>query len=305
MKRYFGVIVLIAGVLLASVMSYRTASGKAREAQREADAQRIQAEYLERVGWMRANPNETAYREELKPFFKTYFEQVDAHLTQFGGNKKFDAYLEELEKRAEAGKDERAEDKKAFYEYTRKTFDSLREGKYSPVWTASDKGMRLDVVSSDVVMVMGKPQVRLQLALWGAQRMLKDESKVRKMLTSASFNTVWKLTDAKGKLLGEMRGGDPSMKVDFPERYIAQFPPQMVLGHYDLDLMPNEVAKMEMTIGVSSRAASGGDATANYVWKLDVPSEWKLGAGETWEGATQEERPEDEIDPSKKSAKNE
>ncbi|MFP2913271.1 hypothetical protein ACLESD_51370 [Pyxidicoccus sp. 3LFB2] len=304
MKRYFGVIVIIAGVLLASVMSYRSASAKAREAQRDADAQRIQAEYLERVGWMRVNPNDVAYREELKPFFKNYFEQVDTHLTQFAGNKKFDGYLEELEKRAESGKDERAADKKAFYEYTRKHFDSLREGKYSPVWTATDKGMRLDVVSSDVEMVMGKPQVRLKLALWGAQRAMKDEGKVKKMLTSASFNTVWKLTDAKGKLLGEMRGGDPAMKVDFPERYIPQFPPQMVLGHYDLDLMPNEVAKVEMTISVASRSATGGDATANYVWKLDVPSEWKLGAGETWEGATQEERPEEEIDPAK-SAKNE
>ncbi|MCY1022642.1 type II secretion system protein [Pyxidicoccus sp. MSG2] len=303
MKRYFGVIVIIAGVLLAAVMSYRSASTKAREAQRDADAQRIQAEYLERVGWMRTNPNEATYKEELKPFFRAWFEQVDTHLTQFGGNKKFDGYLEELEKRSESGKEERAADKKAFYEYTRKVFDSLREGKYSPVWTATDKGMRLDVVSSDVVMVMGKPQIRLQLALWGAQRSLKDEGKVRKMMTSASFDTVWKLTDAKGKLLGEMRGADPSMKVDFPERYIPQFPPQMVLGHYDLDQLPSGVAKLEMTINVSSHSASGGDATATYVWKLDVPSEWKLGAGETWEGATQEERPEEEIDPDK-SAKN-
>lgn len=304
MKRYFGVIVIIAGVLLAAVMSYRTASSKARDAQREADAQRIQAEYLERVGWMRANPDEATYKEELRPFFKNYFEQVDTHLTQFGGNKKFDGYLEELEKRSESGKEERAADKKAFYEYTRKVFDSLREGKYSPVWTATDKGMRLDIVSSDVVMVLGKPQVRLQLALWGAQRSLKDEGKVRKMVTSASFDTVWKLTDAKGKLLGEMRGTDPAMKVDFPERYVPQFPPQMVLGHYDLDQMPSDVAKLEMTINISSHSASGGNSTATYVWKLDVPSEWKLGAGETWEGATQEERPEEEIDPAK-SAKNE
>jgi len=302
-KRYFGVIVLIAGLLLASVMSYRNASAKAREAQQQADAQRIQAEYLERVGWMRVNPSDTAYREELKPFFRAYFEQVDTHLTQFGGNKQFDGYLQELEKRSESGKDERAGDKKAFYEYTRKQFDSLREGKYSPVWTATDKGMRLDVVSSDVVMVMGRPQVRLQLALWGAQRSVKDEGKVKKMLTSASFATMWKLTDAKGKLLGEMRGGEPAMKVDFPERYIPQFPPQMVLGHYDLDLMPNEVSQMEMTITVSSRSMSGGDAAATYVWKLNVPSDWKLGAGETWEGATQEERPEEEIDPSKSAKK--
>jgi hypothetical protein len=304
-KRYFGVIVLIAGVLLAAVMSHRTTSARAKEAERTADFQRIQSEYLERVGWLRTNPDENTYREELKPFFKSYFDQVDTHLASFGGNKQFDDYLQELEKRSEGGKVERAEDRKAIYEYTRKQFDSMREGRYRPVWTATDKGMRLDIVSSDVVMVLGKPQIRLQLALWGAQRAMKDEGKVKKMLTSASFDTVWKLTDAKGKLLGEMRGADPSMKVDHPERYVAQFPPQMVLGHYDLDQMPNEVAKMEMTINVSSRSASGGNITSTYVWKLDVPSDWKLGAGETWEGATQEERPEDEIDPSKKSAKSE
>ncbi|MCE9670366.1 hypothetical protein LY474_21430 [Myxococcus stipitatus] len=302
MKRYFGVIVLVAGVLLGAIMNYRNASARTREAQREADVQRIHAEYLERVGWMRANPDENAYRDELKSFFKNYFEQVDDHLKAFNGNKNFDGYLVELEKRADSGKDERSGDRKAFYDYTRKLFDSMREGRYRPVWTATDKGMRLDVVSSDVIMVMGRPQVRLQLVLWGAQRFMKDEGKVRKMMTSASFDTVWKLTDAKGKLLGEMRGADPSMKIDHPERFIPEFPPQMVLGHYDLDLMPNEVAKLEMTINVSSRSTSGGDATANYVWKLDVPSEWKLGAGETWEGATQEERPEDEIDPSKKAA---
>lgn len=304
MKRYFGVIVIVAGVLLAAVMSYRSASGRALEAQRDADQQRIHAEYLERVGWMRANPDEASYRDELKPFFKNYFEQVDAHLARFKGNAKFDDYLQELEKREESGaKDDRANDRKAFYENTRKTFDRMREGRYRPVWTATEKGMRLDIISSDVVMVLGKPQIRLQLAVWGAQRLLKDEGKARKMVTSASFDTVWKLTDAKGKLLGEMRGADPSMKIDYPERFVWAFPPQMVLGHYDLDLLPNEVAKIDMTINLTSSAASGGSAAATYVWKLDVPSEWKLGAGESWEGATQEERPEEEIDPSKASAR--
>lgn len=302
MKRYFGILVLVAGLLFAAVLSYRSSSSKTKEAQRTADFQRVQAEYLERVGWMRANPDEASYRDELKPFFKAYFDQVDEHLTRFGGSKQFDGYLQELEKRAEGGKekkDDRAGDRKAFYDYTRKQFDAMREGRYRPVWTATEKGMRLDVVSSDVVMVLGKPQVRLQLALWGAQRSLKDEGKVKKMVTSASFDTMWKLTDAKGKLLGEMRAADPSMKIDFPERFIAEFPPQMVLGHYDLDLIPADVQKIEMTIKVSSHAASGGNADATYVWKLDAPTEWKLGAGESWEGATQEERPEDEIDPSK------
>jgi hypothetical protein len=294
-KRYFGLIVLIVGIIVAGVVTSRSASTRADEAQRQADFTRIQKDYLERVGWLRTNPDEGSYRQEISPFFKTYFEQVASYQSRYKLNKEFDAYLDELDKRGD--KDERAQDKKAFYDYTRKVFDQMREGRYKPVWTATDKGMRLDVLSSDVVMVLNKPQVRLQLVLWGAQREERQDGKAKKMVTSASFKTQWKLTDEKGKLFGEMTGDDPSMKVDFPERFIAEFPPQMVLGHYDMDLIPNEVKKMEITFNVSSRAASGGDAAATYLWKLDVPSEWRLGAGEKWVGAEDTEVSEVEIEP--------
>ncbi len=303
MKRYFGFIVLVVGVLIASVMSYRSASGRAREAQKDADFQRMQKEYLERVGWIRANPDEAKYRAEVSTFFKGYFEEVSKHQGRFGGDKEFDAYLEELEKRAEkGGKDDRSENRKAFYDYTRKVFDAMRTGKYQPVWTGTDKGMRLDVLSSDVVMVMGQPQVRMQLVLWGAQRQLAEDNKSRKMVTSASFKTKWVLRGEKDKLVGEMEAGDPSMKIDFPERFIAEFPPQMVLGHYDIDLVPADATKMDITFTVGSRSPTGGDATATYTWKLDVPADWKLRPGEVWKDATVSERPEDEIDPSKKKA---
>lgn len=302
--RYFGVLVVVAGVFVASGIFYKRLSAQTVEAQNEADMARIQKDYLERVGWMRTNPDEASYKEEVGPFFKAYFEQVDAHLDKFKGNKEFDSYINEVEKKAEGGKDDQLAARKATYEYTRKVFDAFRKAKYQPVWTATDKGMRLDVVSSDVVMVKGQPQVRFQLALWGAQRELKEDGKLKKMVTSATFEAAWKLTDAKGKLLGEMHGADPSNKIDYPERYIAEFPPQMVLGHYDMDLVPNEVTKMEISFKVNSRSASGGTASAAYLWKLDsVPSEWKLGAGQKWEGATEEERPEDEIDPSKSAKK--
>jgi hypothetical protein len=60
---------------------------------------------------------------------------------------------------------------------------------------------------------------------------------------------------------------------------------------------------MDITFTVSSRAASGGDATATYVWKLDVPADWRLGEGQKWEGAEVTERAEEEIDPSKAGKK--
>lgn len=298
--RYFGVLVVVAGVFVASALFYRRLSAQTLEAQNEADMARIQKDYLERVGWIRSDPDEKSYREEVRPFFKAYFEDVDAHLDKFKGNKEFDNYIQEVERKSEGGKDDKIADRKATYEYTRKVFDAFRKGRYEPVWTATDKGMRLDVISSDVVMVKGQPQVRFELALWGAQRAMKEDGKVKKMVTSATFEAAWKLTDARGKLIGEMHGGDPASKIDFPERYIAEFPPQMVLGHYDMDLVPNEVSVMEISFKVSSRAASGGTAAASYLWKVDkVPSEWKLGAGVKWEGATEEQRPEEEIDPAK------
>ena len=239
------------------MISYRSASAQALEAQREADFTRIQKDYLERVGWMRTNPDEASYRQEVAPFFKTYFEQVDATAQVQAGTRSSTRYLEELDKRGD--KDERARDKKAYRVHAQGVRPDARGPLQAACGRATDKGMRLDVLSSDVVMVLGKPQVRLQLVLWGAQREERDDGKVKKMVTSASFKTQWKLTDEKGKLIGEMTGEDPSMKIDFPERYIAEFPPQMVLGHYDMDLVPSEVKKMEITFNVSSRSASGGE----------------------------------------------
>jgi hypothetical protein len=299
MKRYLGLIVGVLTFVIASIAAYNKYKDKSVEAERSLDAARIKADYLERVGWIRSNPDEKAYRDEVSTFFRWYFKEVNEHLNRFRGNKDFDDYLSELDKRAGKSKsDSQAGEKKAYFEYAKKVFDDFRTGSYNPVWSATDKGMRLDVRSAKVEMQGGKPQIRIGLLLWGAQRELRDDGKVRKMATSASWGVTWRLIDEKGKLYGEMNAsGDPSMKIDFPERFIEQFPPQMVLGHYDMDLLPAEVAKMEIAFNVVSRAPSGGEASTSFVWKLDTPPEWRLRPGEKWEGAQESVRPEDEINP--------
>ncbi len=309
MKRYLGIILGFALVIILIGYGSKKYSAKALELDREADTARIKTEYLERVGWIRSNPDEKAYKEEVSTFFRWYFTQVNQHLNTFGGNRDFDGYLEELDKRGKGGKggkEQQAADKRGYYDYTRKMFDQLK-GSYAPTWSGTDKGMRLDVVQVSSVMNAGQPQVRFQLALWGAQRELREESKgTKKMVTSSSFNVTWKLYDEKVKLIGEMNApGDPAMKVDFPERLIAEFPPQMVIGHYDIDLLPANAKTVDITFKVGSRSQSGGDISANYNWKLDVPAEWKLKTGEEWKGAQESVRPEEEINPAgaKKEAK--
>ncbi len=294
MKRYVGLLAVIALAITGTVVASRKISTKTVEADRAEDIGRIKAEYLERVGWIRSNPDEKSYKDEVGTFLRWYFKEINDHRNRFGGKKDYDEYLDELAKRSD--KDEEA--KRAMYEHVKKTFDLLRTN-YQPQWSATDKGMRLDIVSTQLV-PGADPKVRYQIVLWGAQRQMREDNRTKRMVTSSSFNVTWKLYDEKGVLIGEMNAaGDPAMKVDWPERYISVFPPQMVFGHYDIDRFPEKTKTVEMVWNVASRAPTGGDVAATYTWKLDAPAEWKLGAGEEWKGAQESVRPEEEINPKK------
>lgn len=303
MKRSIGLIVGFVAVVAAGFIATSKAQDKTKDAEKEASVQKLRADYLEKVGSMRTNPDEKSYKEELAPFFRAYFNAVDAHIKRHGGNPNFDGYLEELEKREAKGKGEggRGPDRKAVYETTKGIFDKMREGKYLPIYSATDKGMRLDILSTDVKMVGGSPKVRYQMVVWGASRDLKEDGKNKRMVTSATFSVNWKLFDEKGKLLGKMdAAGDPSMKIDWPERFIPEFPPQMLMGHYDLDLMPAEVKGLEISFQISSRSSTGSEAVAVFPWKLEAPSDWKLKPGEKWAGAEETTASPEEINPSAK-----
>ena len=320
MKRYFGVVCAIAFVIAGIVFAYKKYDTKTTEAARELNAERIRADYLDRVGWIRLNPDEKSYRDEVTTFLRWYFKEVNEHQNKFGGNKQFDDYLTELGERAAKGKKEELIDaKKAMYAYVRKAFDALKSGNYAPLSTFTQNGIRMDVISTDRVMVAGEEKVRYELLFWGIPREMKiDDRGTKTVKANASFAIGWKLFDEKGKLLGEMNAaGDPADRQDWPERYVKFFPPGIMLGHYDVDLMPSEfpaekdakkkdpvpLKAVEIAFNVSSRAQTGGAINAAYSWKLDVPAEWKLKAGQEWKGAQESVRPEEEIDPAKKNAK--
>ncbi len=321
MKRYFGVLVAIGCVIAAIIFAYKKYDTKTTEAARDQNVERIRADFLDRVGWIRINPDEKAYKDEVTTFLRWYFKEVNEHQNKYGGNKAFDDYLTELGERASKGKkDDRIDEKKATYEYVRKVFDMFKSGTYSPMSTFTHNGIRMDIVSYNRVTLGNEEKVRYQLVLWGIPRELRiDDRGTRKVTANASFSIGWKLFDEKGKLLGEMSAaGDPASRIDWPERYVKFFPPAIMLGHYDVDLMPAEfpadkdakkkdpvpLKAVEIAFNISSRAASGGAINVAYNWKLDVPAEWKLRPGQEWKGAQESIRPEEEIDPAKREKAN-
>jgi hypothetical protein len=307
MKRYFGLLFAVVAVFAGLIFAYRKWDAKTAETQRELNASRIRAEYLERVAWIRVNPDEKSYKDEVGTFFRWYFKEVGDHLNKFGGNRKFDDYLTELDERAKKHggvADDKMDDKKAAYEYVRKFFDDFHNGKYDPMYTSTDHGLRWDILSTQPI----NGKTRLTFVIWGlpAEERTVDDKGTRKTVVNASYKSNWKLFDEKGKLFGEMPAEGVDMKVDYPPRYVRWFPPQIVVGHFDVPLIPNEVKNAEITFTQSTRSLTGADIMANHTWKLELPAEWKLRPGEKWEGAQDSVRPEEEInaqaqnDPKKK-----
>lgn len=312
MKRYFGIIVAIVFVAVAIVFTMRKWEEKTTDTRREASAAKLKQEYLERIGWIRAIPEQKAYTDELGTFMRWYFKEVNEHVNEFRLNRNFDDYLVELEEKSgkkkseyaeyeSAGPKDRSADKKAAYDATRKLFDTFKSGNYSPWWSATSNGLRLDVVSAD----SKGDQIHMPVVAWGLPREERvNEKKVRQIVVNGNFKFNWKLFDEKGKLIAEIPGeGGPNGRVDWPERYIKFFPPMVVFGSYDIDKLPPEAKTAEISWTISARSPSGGDMLGSFLWKGEVPADWKLSPGETWKGAQESIRPEEEIDPSKQAKK--
>lgn len=308
MKRYFGIIVAVVFVAVGIVFTMRKWEDKSTETKREASAAKLRAEYLERVSWIRSIPEQKAYTSEVGTFLRWYFKGVNEHVNEFRLNRNFDDYLVELDEKGgrksseyESPTKDRSSEKKAAYDATRKLFDTFKDGSYSPWWTSTSNGIRLDIVSAD----SRGDQIHMPVVAWGLPREERvDDKKIRRVVTNGNFKFTWKLFDEKGKLIAEMPGeGGPNDRVDWPERYIKFFPPMVVFGTFDFDKLPPEAKTAEIAWTISARSPSGGDMMGSYLWKGEIPADWKLAAGETWKGAQESIRPEEEIDPSKQAKK--
>src|SRR5262249_31362745 len=104
MNPHPGIVLLlvIAGFSVAGVVGYRRTTESREQAAKEISALRLRNESLERLGWLRSNPDPDGYRSDVKGFLRWYFEQVSAHQGRFGGNPAFDDYLKDMDAQAKA-----------------------------------------------------------------------------------------------------------------------------------------------------------------------------------------------------------
>ena len=294
MKRLALPLIVAALTLLVMYNLYSGGQETQRELATLESRSNVERFYQERAPLVLAQPDPVAYQAGMKAFLPAYFAQIDAHRKAFGGPE-IDAYLKELEARNEDEASYQA--KRAAFEDVKAIYTQMREGTYAPIWTGVDKGLRMDLLPGKVTHLSGEPTMVIPVVLWGAQREVRDSKDGKVMMVSANFSIGFKLYDGRDKLFGEMNGGDPANRLDHPERYIADFPPQAILGKFQIPLFPAEVERADISFDVSTSTSYGGPAVnAHFEWNRDeLPSEWKLRPGEAWDGAQISERSAEEI----------
>lgn len=284
------ILIAIAVILLAVVggVSYSQLTNAKKEGARQQDFDQIRREYLERSSLALTMVDSGRYEEERRALFKWYFNALTSHYNKYPENLDYARFEKEL-------KGKRAADAAPYekrYQLVKTFWEMSAAGKYIPVFTAFDQGIRFDIYRLETTTLDGEPSVKLHFALYGIQRQWTEDqangNRVLRMRVNTRFEE-FKVDgrDEAGKPRLEMSlGSGEPFNVNHPERFIEEFPPAMIIGYYEIPRIP-QVASLEMTFQIGTRSVvSGQEVQGNFVWKMEeMPSELRLPVGQEWKNA--------------------
>ncbi len=285
---------LVAAAAIAVVLfnSWRSSS-ESLEARIE--RAQLKREFLERASLSRQIPVDRSkeWSEEARALLRWYFDEVAASRNR---HPRAAARGNEPARPAKGKGDEAA--RAQWQSYADERLAMLRDGKYEPRWSLSDRGLRLDIlaIQPDKNPAGGERAIRIDFALWGAPRRLEKDTvpgtvrtTTRAVVPLTFPQIAFQFLDDKGKVYGEMNGpGEPYMKLADPERFAEEFPPGILFGTWYVDAFPRQATKAVFTLSVDGRGQSGADVPASYKLELPVAEAWKIAEGETYKAETRE-----------------
>lgn len=270
----------------------------------QTEIEKVKREFTERSRWVASVAKQPEYTDELQRLLKWYFAEITDVNNRFPGRADEMKAMKEAEQMVKKSRIKADELPKyqEWFDYTKSVYDRMKAGGFEPVLTGYDGTMRMDIYRLErddpsTGSGRGKPQLRMDFVLWGVPRKTVAEEvggkRVKRTSTALAFDSMgFKFMDEKGHIKFEMSGGgNPFLKVDNPERWLALFPPQAILGTYYLDVFPPAL-NMEMTMVLQGAAPTGTAIPASFKWEMPVKDGWKPKPGEKWEGEEREESEE-------------
>lgn len=275
-------------IVVAAGISYTMFSTAKKDAGRHQEFDQVRREYLERAPLALTMADPGRYEEERRALFKWYLNALTNHYNKYPDDKDYFRFEKEL--KSKKNTDTAAYEKR--YGLIKSFWEMMSAGKYIPVFTAFDQGIRFDVYRLETTTLDGEPSVRLHFALYGIQRQWSEDqtggNRVLRMRVNTrfeEFKVEGRDETGKPKLEMSLGSGEP-FNINYPERFIEEFPPAMLLGYYEIPRIP-KVASVEMTFQIGTRSVvSGQEVQGNFVWKMnDMPSELALPGGQEWKNA--------------------
>jgi hypothetical protein len=294
-------VALPAGLLVLAAVQVLGAFRERRDAHEALDERsRLKRDFAERSALARAMlPDRAAeWRDEVQALSRWYFDELVAirnrHPSEPPRPTGAEAALAE-------GKGRKADEAqlatvREFQSYADGRLALLREGRYAPVASAVEEGLRLDLLAVEPGPAPegGGPGLRIDFALWGAPRFAQRERERDRIVTRNVVPVVFRriafgFLDQRGKPYGEMTGpGEPYLKLADPERFSDDFPPGVLFGTWWVELLPREAVIVQIQVESAGRGASGLERPILFELSLPVPDAWKIPPGATYEAQVRE-----------------
>lgn len=259
----------------------------------EAQKARLRAAYVERMSFAYSLPSADRYRDEFASATKWYeAELTDLYNRHPGVAHDADAALRSIEEQEKTGKIkvDQAAGRKEFHEITKGFYQLIKSGRYAPLQSTPAMGVRLDLLGMRRESYEGKSRVRIDAVVWGAPRrelVTKADGKGANVKVSLDYlpkKLSFEFIDGGKKLLGGGETGAPTFLVDYPERFVPDFPPQAALAVWYVDPFPREAASVSMKIDSEIRSPTGAAIPFTTALTFTPDEALKLGANEKFEG---------------------
>lgn len=236
-------------------------------------------QFAERAAVVRAAPDAEQYRVDLRALLRGWF----AGQMELGN--RYPALRGQPAPFVPAPPKVRGGDLSEWHTLAESIVAPWREGRVELFQTASSMGLRLDLLRVTKVPAP-QPHLAVDVAVWGAPEETETEESTpgkvtqRVMVPLVFRGLSLRFFDAGGKLVARMGGeGEPALRLDVPERLVADAPPGVVLGRYEPALFPPGATEVEWTLAVQVRSISGEPRVAQGVWRGRLDPAW---TGEGW-----------------------
>ena len=265
-----------------ALLAARAWTDQADSAAHQLALEHARSQFAQRAAVVRAAPDPERYRDDLRALLRGWF----ADQAEIGN--RFPLLRGQPAAFVPPAPGARGGDLRDWRELADAQVSSWREGKLDLVETAAAQGLRLDLLR--VRSVAGaQPHLAVDVAVWGAPEETQvDPPEAGKQVQRISVQLVFKglslrFFDARGAVVARIDGGgEPALRLDMPERLVADAPPGLTLGRYELPLFPPGVADVEWTLATGVRSAAGETRIAQAVWKTRAEPVW---SGAAWSGS--------------------